>query len=303
MKVMMIVDENISDTSLEMIRMLGFGNAVRYTYSNKQFDKDFENDQKYFDCIYCENPKILLNLKIKIPYFYDIPSGTFKDELNFKIFNKYYSQISGAKAVFVNDKKMSRYAHWADLNPYWVNEGILIEKDTYIPKKFITPNLNIGYICDNEYNFEIIKDVISAKKSNWIFHLAGHCNIKQDGHIKFYNGDSNMVREHLYKNCHILLNPKLPHKNSIEPVPSRNILEAILQGCIPVLGNIHDNLDHIFFDQYHYLKLDFIDSNTTLETIRYADKRREKLDRMVKAGRELIYKYFNAKITAKNAYN
>ena len=72
----------------------------------------------------------------------------------------------------------------------------------------------------------------------------------------------------------------------------------MLLGCIPITGNMHDNEDCVMFDKYHYLKLDFIDANTILETLRYADKRREKLYRMSKEGRKLVYKYFDSKESA-----
>ena len=298
---MLITGKEISDTCLEMIRILGFSSIRRYIYSEGSFpqDIDFENDQKYFDCVYSPDPDILLNLKLKIPYFYDIPSGLFDYELNFKVFNRIYSQLGGAKAVFVNDKKMSRYAHWEGLNTYWINEGIDLEKDFYAPKKFITPKLHIGYIYDNEENYQIIKNVYFARKSNWIFHLYNPYDLKLGIDTVLYEGNIDLRRYDLYRNCHVLLNPSMPHKHSIRPVPSQAALEAMYQGCILVSGNMHDNGDHLIFDKYHYLKLDFIDANTVIETLRYADKRREKLERMSKSGREVIFKYYDVKESAR----
>jgi len=173
MKIMMVIGNKFTPTSLEMVRQLGRGRIHTYIYSDGKFmnGMDFDNDQKYFDCIYSPNPDILLKLKPKIPYFYDIPSGTFNQELNYRVFDRHYSQLGGAKAVFVSDKKMNRYAHWAGLNPYWVDEGIDLEKDSYVLKKFLTPKLNIGYIYDHEDNYQIVKDVFCARKPNWVFHL------------------------------------------------------------------------------------------------------------------------------------
>jgi len=302
MKVLILTGTTISDTCIEMLRKLGKGGAHLYIYSEGKFSNgmDFDNDQKYFDCIYSPDPDILLKVKPKIPYFYDVPSGRFDQELNFRVFDRHYSQLGGAKAVFVSDKKMNRYAHWAELNPYWVDEGIDLEKDYYIPKKFLTPKLNIGYIYDHEENYQIIKDVFYARKPNWVFHLYNAYDLKQDkGDIKFYDGDINLVKRSIYENSHIILNPSTPYKNSITQVPSQVSLEAMFNGCISVSGNIHENADHLIFDKYHYFKLDFIDANTIIETLRYADKRREKLDRMSKSGRNLVTKYYNAKESAK----
>jgi len=305
MKIMLVIGDKSGDAVLEMVRQLGIGNMHYYVYKEGKFlnSVDFENDQKYFDCIYSPDPDILLKLKLKIPYFYDIPSGRFNHELNYRVFDKHYSQLGGAKAVFVNDKKMSRYAHWAGLNPHWVNDGIDFENFSFSPKKFIMNKLNIGYIYDNEDNYKIIKDVFSAKKPNWVFHLYKAYDLKQDGNIKFYNGDLNMTKKVIFDNCHIMLNPSTPCNHSITPVPSKVSLEAMLSGCISVSGNMHNNMDHVIFDKFHYLKLDFIDANTIIETLRYADKRREKLDRMSKAGRDLVLKYYDAKESAKRKLN
>jgi len=301
MKIMMVTGSDFKDTDREMARQLGSDNMHVYVYKNGEFLKgmDFDNDQKHFDCIYSPDPDILLKLKLKIPYFYDIPSGRFNQELNFKVFNRHYSQLGGAKAVFVNDKKMNRYAHWAGLNPHWVNEGVSLDKDRYIPKKFITPQLHIGYFYDYEDNYKIIKDVFSAKKPNWIFHIYNDHDLKQDGNIVFYNGDEALSRSTIYEHTHIILNPSTPYRNSITQVPSQVSLEAMLNGCVSVSGNIHDNADHVMFDKFHYFKLDFIDANTVIETLRYADKRRAKLDKMSKSGRDMVMKYYDAKESAK----
>ena len=301
MKIMMVTGKNYSDTSSEIVTQVGRGRVHNYIYSDGSFlnGLDFENDQKYFDCIYSPDPSILLKLKPKIPYFYDIPSGMFEQELNFKVFDRHYSQLGGAKAVFVCDKKMNRYALWAGLNPYWVDDGVNLDKDHFIPKKFLTPKLHIGYIYDNDENLKIIKDVYSARKPNWVFHLYG-VDLKQaSGDIKYYGGNLDLAKGEIYKNCHIFLNPSTPHKNSITPVPSQVSLEAMYNGCVSVCGNIHENVDHLIFDKYHYFRLDFIDANTVIETLRYADKRREKLDRMSKSGRDLVIKYYDAKVSAK----
>lgn len=301
MKIMFVTDDTISDTCLEMIRQLGYGNLGHYIYNGVSFknNKDFDNDQKYFDCIYSPNPEILLKLKPKIPYFYDIPSGTFDFDLNFKVFNQHYSQLGGAKAVFVNDKKMSRYASWEELNPFWVNEGIDFEKHDCVYKKFLTPKLNIGFINDSEEDYKIIKDVLFAKKPNWVFHIYNSGNLEQDGSIKFYEGRLDLVKKTIYENSQIIINPSIPFKNSLRPFPLTIALEAMYNGCVNISGNVHDNVDNVLFDNFHYFKLDFIDANTIIETLRYADKRRDKLERMSRGGAGVVKKYFNAKESAR----
>lgn len=302
MKVMFITGEQKSDTCLEMIRQLGYGSLGHYVYSDGSFknNKDFDNDQKYFDCIYSPNPEILLRLKPKIPYFYDIPSGTFDFDLNFKVFNQHYSQLGGAKAVFVSDKKMSRYAAWEELNPFWVNEGIDFEKQECVPKKFFTPKLHIGFINDSEEDYKIIKDVLCAKKPNWEFHIYNSGNIEQDGSIKFYEGNPQLAKKMIYENSHLIINPSIPCNNSLRPFPLEIALESMYNGCVNISGNIHDNADNVLFDNFHYFKLDFIDANTVIETLRYADKRRDKLERMAVSSKEVVKKYFNAKESARN---
>lgn len=300
MKIMMVTSNTTNDTCGEIIRQLGSGSVHQYIYSNDKFlsNVDFINDQKYFDCIYTPDPDILLKLKPKIPYFYDIPSGRFPQELNFKVFDSYYSQLGGAKAVFVCDKKMNRYAHWAGLNAYWVNDGVSIDKHDYVPKNFITPKLNIGYIYDFADNYRIVKDVIFAKNSNWVFHLYGVNDLKQDSSVKIYDGSIDVAKRSIYENCHIILNPSAPYANSITPVPSQISLEAMTHGCVSVSANIHENSDHLLFDKFHYFRLDFIDANTIIETLRYAEKRRDKLERMSKSGRDVVLKNYDAKETA-----
>ena len=96
MKILMVTGENISDTSLEILMQLGHVRVHQYVYSNEKFlnDVDFENDQKYFDCLYSPDPDILLKVKPKIPYIYDIPSGRFQQELNFRIFDNSCSSFN-----------------------------------------------------------------------------------------------------------------------------------------------------------------------------------------------------------------
>lgn len=300
MKIMLISTKEKSPTCLEMVRQLGSGNIHSYDITDDGF---LDNDQKYFDCIYSPDPDLLLKMKLKIPYFYDIPSGRFKNDLNYRVFDKHYSQLGGAKAVFVNDKKMSRYAHWAGLQTYWINEGIDFDKTNYTPKNYLTPKLHIGYIFDSEDNYDIIKDVISAKKQGWVFHLYGVTDQVSSENIIIHEGNIDLAKNDIYRECHILLNPALPHKNTISPMPSQVSLEAMHHGCISMCGNMHDNADHLFFDKYHYFKLDFIDHNTMIETLRYADKRREKLSRMSIAGRDVVNKYYDSKESALSKLN
>ena len=73
----------------------------------------------------------------------------------------------------------------------------------------------------------------------------------------------------------------------------------MLMGCVSISGNIHDNSDNILFDNYHYFKLDFIDANTIISTLRYADNRRDKLSRMSESAQEIVRKYFDSKNSAK----
>lgn len=301
MKVMFVTSENISDTCLEMIRQLGCGDGVRYIFNGLSFknNKDFENDQKYFDCIYSPNPEILLKIKPKIPYFYDISSGNFEDELNFKVFHQAYSQLWGAKAVFVSDKKMSKYAAWERLNAFWINEGVDLDKEYTCNKKFFTPKLHIGFINNYDKDMDLISDVIFAKKSNWFFHIYNSKNLEQDGNIKFYEGNIELAKKEMYTNTHIMITPNIPNKNSLNPFPSDIALEAMLNRCVNISGNIHENSDNILFDNFNYFKLDFIDSNTIISTLNYADKRRDKLERMSLSSREIVKRYFNAKESAK----
>ena len=244
-----------------------------------------DNIQKNFELVYAPNPNDLLNLRIRIPYFYDIPIR----DINYNIFSSYYSQISGAKAVFVKDKKLNKFAEWSELNTYWVNSGIDLIQYKYWAHKYLTPQLHILYIDDNPEVSKIIQELWYARKANWILHIYKNKIFKPTENIILHDDETSLKQ--LYDSCHIFLNPDLCSNN----FPSSNCLEAMSSGCTVVSSNDHGNLSHILFDKVHYFKLDFIDKNTILETIRYVDKRREKLDRLSLAGSSLVHKYFDLK--------
>jgi hypothetical protein len=73
----------------------------------------------------------------------------------------------------------------------------------------------------------------------------------------------------------------------------------MLRGSVLIDSNSHGNNTNIFFDKFNYFKLDFIDTNTILNTLRFLDKRREKLESCAKEGRRNIKKYFDFRDTAK----
>ena len=83
-----------------------------------------------------------------------------------------------------------------------------------------------------------------------------------------------------------------------ECFPDINSLEAMTHGCALISSNPHGNNTSVFFDDLNYLKLDYIDANTILDALRYADKKRGKLESISKEGRLDSAKYFNYKDTA-----
>jgi len=97
----------------------------------------------------------------------------------------------------------------------------------------------------------------------------------------------------MYRECNVVLDPRIPKNNRVCEFPSKIFLESLSSGCIAVASNISGNFDNIIFDKVTYFKLDFVDANTVVSTLRYIDKRREKLERMSKKGRSVVKKYFN----------
>jgi len=223
-------------------------------------DSPFEEIQKDFDCLYSTSPHFIINKKIKIPYFYNIYAGEVENELIFNVFNNFYSKLQGANAVFVNDKKLNKYAEWLDLNSYWIPNGINEYK--FKNKKFLTPKLHIGIPLNSDP--DIKEKLLFAKKSNWEFHT-----------------------ENIYDNCHVYLNLSKDYC-----FPNKNSLEAMSNSCVLISTNLHGNNTNIIFDDVHYIKLDFLDVNIILDALRYSDKRREKLERIAWTGAKMVNKYF-----------
>ena len=296
MRIMIVTDE-ICEECCEIINQMTPSTLSFYLPNKSNWDT-FEEDQVKFDAVYSLSPDFILGKKLKIPYFYNVPSGLFKNELNFNYFSRYYSQLSGASAVFVNDKKLNKYCEWMDLNSYLVNEGVAVTKTKFSYKRFITPKLHIGFIGD-ENTYDLLKDIWPARKSNWTLHIPKKKNFSfsdfSDGSTVFYLGDD--YEKEIFENCHIVINAYRGKNNSIENFPSKNSCKAMLSGCVLVSSNLHGNNTNILFDGVHYFKLDFVDKNTLLETLRYIDKRREKLDKMAKKGYNIVKKYFNIKET------
>lgn len=266
-----------------------------------KYSIEFDKRQSDFSGVYCPDPRELLKIKVKIPYIYDISPKTFDDEMNYNSFIKFYSQISGPSAVFVSDKKLNKSANWWGLNSYWVNKAV----DTDISfrsRKFLTPKLHIGYIYENKESFDVVKNIIFAKKSNWVFHIYLPQSI--DSEIKntdtiFYSGDIGRVKEEMLSKIHVFLNFDLLIRNTSELFPSETSAESMLAGSVLISSNSQGNNTHIIFDKFNYLKLDFVDTNTILDTLRFVDKRREKLESLAKEGSKSIRKYFDYKEIAK----
>ena len=292
MKIALI--DNSSKELLEISRLLGDSSTVfKSVY-------EFEKVQASFDSVYCPKYDELLKIKVRVPYFYDISPKSLLDEMSYYSFAKHYSQLSGPRAVFVCDKKLNKSSKWLGLNTYWVNSSV--DSDILpIKKKFLTPILDIGYIYENAEGFELLKKVIFTKKSNWVFHI--YCPDEISSEIKnnetiFYSGDLNRVKKEIYSKTHIFLNYTILNNNMSECFPDINSLEAMTHGCALISSNPHGNNTSVFFDDLNYLKLDYIDANTILDALRYADKKRGKLESISKEGRLDSAKYFNYKDTA-----
>jgi len=233
--------------------------------------KPFEEIQEHFDCLYSTSPNFIINKKIKIPYFYNIYAGELEGELNYNIFRDFYSKLQGANAVFVNDKKLNKYAEWLDLNSFWVPNSLIENQFIFKSKRFFTPKLHIGILSPTAPDIQILLDkLLFIKKTNWEFHITD----KKD----------------IHENCHIFLNLSKDYC-----FPNNDSLEAMRSGCVLISTNLHGNHTHIIFDDIHYIKLDFLDVNIILDALRYSDKRREKLERIALGGAKMVNKYFTSK--------
>ena len=246
----------------------------------------FEDIQKDYDCLYSTSPHYIINKKLKIPYFYNIYAKELIEELNFNLFNNFYSKIQGATAIFVNDKKLNKYSEWLDLNSYWVPNCFDEKNYFFIFRKFFTPKLNIGIFLEDDSDlYSILDKIIFAKKANWVFHIFNN-TLKNEDIVEIKD------KKDVYNNCHIFLNLSKSHC-----FPDKNCLEAMSSGCVVLSPNYHGNNTHIIFDDIHYYRLDFLDTNVILDALRFCDKRREKLERISKKGSLVANKYFNSKST------
>jgi len=301
-QIMILIDENHP----ELKEWANKTHVGIYTYNQLKDDflnynilakewSSFEENQKDYNCVYSTNPQFLLNKKIKIPYFYNIYSNIFDNEMDFKEFNNYYSQLAGANAVFVNERTLNKYSSWLELNSYWVNSAI--NSYDYIPKKFFTPKLHIGYVYNgNNDVYDLVKKIISIKKSNWIFHIyeGNRHDISAEftENVVFYDGEN--FEKRIFENTHVLLDiidPRYPKE-----FPSDLAARAMSGGVVLISNNSHNNNSNIFFDKTHYFKLDFNSANDVADILRYCDKRREKLERVSISGKDVVNKYFSNKV-------
>lgn len=291
--------DNCSKELLEMARLLGDTCEVFYSIY------DFEKVQASFDCVYSPKYEELLKIKVRVPYFYDISPKSINDEMNYSSFARHYSQLSGPRAVFVYDKKLNKSSKWLGLNTHFVNPSV--DPDIQpTKKKFLTPRLDIGYIYENAEGFDLLKKVIFAKKSNWFFHI--YCPNEISPEIKnnetiFYSGDLNRVKKEIFAKAHVFLNYTVLNNNMSECFPGLNSLEAMISECALISSNPHGNNTSLFFDDLNYLKLDYIDANTILDALRYADKKRGKIESIAREGSLDSAKYFNYKDIALQKMN
>jgi hypothetical protein len=269
----------------------------------KTYDQEsFEKDQIDSDAVYASNSSYAEKVGFKIPYFYSIYANTWKNDNNYEFFQKTYSKIKGASAVFVNDKKLNRFSNWLGLNSYFLNKPVNINRFKFIERKFLTPKLNIGFIPsskifdENNPRNKIVEDMWVSAKSNWTLHIPNNNNLDVSKNIvkhRVVNVNSVLDYRPIYEQSHIIINPENIYSDSLDFCHEDYSFEAMSTGCISIHPNLHGNNNHVMFDKFHYFKLDFIDSNTLLEIIRYVNKRRTKLYNMSKSARDLIEKYYN----------
>lgn len=306
---------SISPETEEFVRQLGISNVTIYSYrreiykSSFLFDyiKDYEEEefirvQSENDAIYITKSGDGLTGTYKIPYFYNIYSNTYVSDLNYNKFQKIYHQIKGASGVFVNDKKINRFANWMGLNSYFVNKPLDTKKNKFIRnRKFYTPKLNIGFITSSKHfggseRNRIVEDMWVSAKNNWILHVPDSLDLNIDSkNVVTHDVFSSDFFDYseIYKNCHVIINPeKFTHKD-IDYSYADYSFEAMSTGCVSISPNENGSNSDYYFDKVHYFKLDFVDSNTLLDTLRYVDKRREKLSRMSKMGSDFVKKYMD----------
>lgn len=252
-------------------------------------------DQSQFEHLYSERPEYLSNLKIKIPYSYSIQGENYRNENEYRTFAKIYSEWAGAGAVFVSEKTLNLYANWLGLSTYWSNSGVDTLSNFYKKRRFATPQIHLGYIHEgNDEDWEIIKHAIYSKRANWVFHLTVPESFKifKTPDVHYYSFES---KEAFYNNIQVILVPSQEQKGMRKSFPSQSALEAMSKGCVLIAGNTNHNNVHFIFDKVHYFRLDFVDGNSLVETIRYAEKRREKLERMSFLGSNVVKKYFDVR--------
>lgn len=296
MRLMIVTDKDTDETNY-MVSSLPNCSVYYCDCGTGKIQDNFYEDQKYFDGIYAVNPKFIVDKKVSIPYFYNILPELLDNELDFREFNTFYSRLKGASSVFVGDKKLSKYSEWAELESYWVSQGIDVAKTLYSPKKFFTPKLKIGYVYDGDIEtYKLMLEVVLLKKSNWEFHFVlGNYDHEILGNLRELNGAVvfHNSRKEMYLEANIILDPRIPKKSKVCEFPSKLFLESLASGCVVVTSNLSGNQDNVLFDKVNYFKLDFVDTNTVISTLRYIDKRREKLERMSHKGRGLVKKYYS----------
>lgn len=310
----------LSQETEEFVKQLGKKNVTIYNYRKelyknfwyydilKDYSKEeFISDQATHDAVYVTQSGDGLVLPYKIPYFYNIYLYTYSHvpELGYKDFQKRYSQAKGASAVFVNDKKLNRFANWMDLNSYFINKPVNTYKYKFIRnRKFITPKLHIGFIPSSRlfgesHRNKIFEDMWASAKNNWILHIPdGRDLCIPDKNVVKHKvlSDSSFDYSEIYKHSHIMINPENIYHDDLDYSHSHYNFEAMSTGCVSICPNQHGTNSDYLFNDVHYFKLDYVDSNNLLDAIRIADKRREKLDRMSKAGSQLIKKYYDVRM-------
>jgi hypothetical protein len=303
--------QNINFETIEFINTLGKKNVLVHIQNKEKYlndwfyecleeydDYKFVQDQIFYDAVYVTNSG-KIEFTFRIPYFYNIYANTYSSEIenNFNYFNYKYSKVKGATAVFVNDRKLNKFSNWVGLNSYFINKPIDTNKFKFTnKKKFLTPKLNIAFIPSLEISFNInrnrfIEDLLSAFKSNWILHIPQINQIEGKNIISYDIIDDYQI---IYDNSHLIINPE--NFQIASDISYENYCyQAMANGCIPITPNFNNIGNDYIFDKVHYFKMDFVDVNTTLNILRYADKRREKLERMSLASKDIILKYFNVK--------
>ena len=305
-----ILDNNFPNTKdfsrffeiKEFIRVLGYKNIKIYTENTShpaacQYKdyvcniSEFEESQNNFDCVYSYDPRLLMERRIKIPYFYDIPSFCFDNELDYRAFEQIYARLAGASAVFVYDKLLNKYAHWLDLNSYWAPKSVDTDVFQFNKKKYAVPYLNILlYDAANAdpRQHELVKLMRKAFKASW------------DINIVHYTDSVSAIKKAL-SDAHICLQLSFEYAGKLDTFPNSFLATAMSVGCVGLANNYHGNNTNIMFDKVHYFRLDDIFENiedtaeNIVQVIKYVDRRREKLERVSEDGSKAISKYFNIK--------